>query len=162
MSRRFCGTLSHPPAPKAIARIAEHPRAVCRSVWLGRARYFLIIVREQRGGRVRDCNGSAVLRPKAGGDKLKERMWGRIIPILATECTEDTEKCKNALCTQRSLRFQISHKLYISTAMVTTGSNLQQPRLPHVQFSQLMLSARPERKQAGIISISLLTTDYHR
>ena len=37
MFRRFCGTLSHPPAPKAAARIAEHPHAVCRSVWLRRA-----------------------------------------------------------------------------------------------------------------------------
>ena len=109
-----------------------------------------------------ECNGSAVLRPKAGGGKLKERIWGGIIPILATECTEDTEKCKNALRTQRPLRFQISHKLYISTAMAAAGSNLQQPRLPHAQLSQSTLSAYAERKQAGIISISLLTTDEHR
>jgi hypothetical protein len=81
-----------------------------------------------RKGRPGECNGSAVLRPKAGGGKSKERIWGRIIPILATECTEDTEKCKNALRTPRPLRFQIAHKLYISTAMVATGSTHQHPR----------------------------------
>ena len=48
-----------------------------------------------RSGRV--TRGSAVLRHKAGGGKLKERIWGEIIPILATECIEDTEKCKT-LC----------------------------------------------------------------
>jgi len=33
------------------------------------------------------------------GAKSKERIWAGIIQTLATECTEDTEKCKNALCT---------------------------------------------------------------
>ena len=31
----------HPPTPDAAARIAEPPRAVCRDLWLGRARYPL-------------------------------------------------------------------------------------------------------------------------
>ena len=61
---------------------------------------------------------------------MKERMWGGIIPILAIECTEDTEKCKNALRTQHPLRFQISHELYISTAMAATGSNNYSPKPP--------------------------------
>ncbi len=39
----------------------------------------------------------------AGGKGVEERIWGGIIPILATECTEDTEKCKNVLLTLRPL-----------------------------------------------------------
>ena len=57
-----------------------------------------------RGGRV--SRGSAVLLPKAGGGRSEERMWGGIIPILATECTEGIEKCKKALRTLRPLRFK--------------------------------------------------------
>jgi hypothetical protein len=52
-----------------------------------------------------------------------------------------------------------SHKLYISTAIARAGSNLQQPRLPHTRHPQPMLSEYTEKKQAGIISISLLNTD---
>ena len=84
----------------------------------------------EREGRPGDCNGSAVLCPKADGGRSKERMWGGKIPILATECTEDTEKFKNALCTQRPLQLKTSHKLYIFTAMTPAGSTNQCPRPP--------------------------------
>ena len=65
----------------------------------------------------------------AGECRCVRTRWGLDSSLIqATEGTEDTEKCKNALRTQRPLRLQILHKLYILTAMPTAGSNLQQPR----------------------------------
>ena len=60
----LCGSADHlkyifqqpcpPPAapnkPEASTCITEHPHAVCRSVWLGRSRNFLIKLGEERDG----------------------------------------------------------------------------------------------------------------
>ncbi|KAF5425228.1 MAG: hypothetical protein C5S44_00520 [Candidatus Methanocomedens sp.] len=73
MFRQPRGTPSHPPTPEATARIAEHPRAVCRSVWLGRARCFSITVGERKGRRV-EC--------KIGVVSMKEALTAKIAKML--------------------------------------------------------------------------------
>jgi hypothetical protein len=55
----MAATGSTPHSPVAAARIAEHPRAVCCSVWLEWARCFSLAVGERRdGGRLEQLTGA--------------------------------------------------------------------------------------------------------
>jgi len=77
MFRRLRGTPSHPPTPEAAARIAEHLRVVCHSVWPWRARCISITIGERRGG-----------------GRLKKQRGPGYISILTAEFAEEHREMK--------------------------------------------------------------------
>ena len=65
----------HPPMPKASACIAEHPRAVCRDVWLG-------ALLPDRSGRVE------------GRREIEELTGAEISSILTAECAKEPRRAQ--------------------------------------------------------------------